>query len=795
MRGRRPIVTGTGIFCAAGRGLPAVWETLATGRSALQSLTLFDSPRYGSHAVGQIEANLRNPPGLGRGSRSDHLARIAAREALDQAGVGLPPNLATAEGWGVVVGATVGGMDLSEQFVAQVLGAGRPDYRALRFHDCGGIADRLAAWLGIHGPTVTLSTACSAGALALATAAAMIDRGEADRVLAGGCDALCRLTLNGFGSLLLLDPAGCRPFDARRAGISLGEGAAFLVLEAEESAQQRGARPLARLSGFGTSCDAWHATAPQPEGRGAAAAMQAALSSGRIEPAEIDFVCAHGTGTPDNDVMEARALRSVFGEHVPPFSSNKRCFGHTLAASGALNAVLCVQAIRSQALPPNPGFDTPDPAIGLEPIRTLQHGPVRHVLSNAFGFGGNNVTLLLSLPDQSAAPRTLPVSGTPGPFFRSPRFSARFPILGAAAVGPAGDSLEQIYASAQGAGPAPADQQLPPRLGGHHLRVLACGDGASASVPDRALARRLSRIQLRVLATARDSVAGVAEGIPGNRCCVTLGTALGLLSDTAAFVENMVQRDERAPRPTHFTNSVHNALASQVAVHLGFTGLNATLTQRDTSFEAALWHAVNELAADRADLAVAGAADELHSYGLAAGLRWGWWSATAPNSAKPGADPAPHEPSPVSSSSTLDRNHRHPALHPVAAALVDGQRLEPQRRVAADDPGGEGGLRQRLLEPQQFFQADVGGHRFPVLGGGGLIVAQLFAQPAVLIPDADQFTIVGQQAGEVAANPGGGRLHRPDHLQPKLVRQVEFPAPQRGDNDDKNQNEAEAEKQ
>src|SRR5258706_10509227 len=226
-------------------------------------------------------------------------------------------------------------------------------------------------------------------------------------MLAGGADCLSRMTWGGFHSLLLVDASGCRPFDAHRAGMSLGEGAAVLVLEAEETARQRGAALLARLSGWGASCDAYHITAPHPEGAGALAAMQAALHRAGLTPPSIDYVNAHGTGTRDNDLAETKALKKLFGNRVPPFSSTKRIFGHALAASGAVEAVVCVEALRRQQLPPNPGFTTPDLSIGLEPIAAMRPAKLTHAMSNSFGFGGNNCVLIFSRPE---TPALTPVS-------------------------------------------------------------------------------------------------------------------------------------------------------------------------------------------------------------------------------------------------------------------------------------------------------------------------------------------------------------------------------------------------
>ena len=369
-------------------------------------LTLFASTRYGAHPVGQVREDVdRLAKGI-RGSRSDKLGWLASREALEQAGVD-PDTKIAPERRGVLLGSTVGGMLGTEQFMTRLLREQRRRFGALRFHECAGVADVCARLLGARGPCATVSTACSAGAMAIAAAAELIRAGEADLMLAGGSDSLCRLTLNGFGSLLLLDPSGCRPFDARRAGISLGEGAAMLVLEAEETARARGARILARLTGWGASCDAWHTTAPHPEGRGAFAAMQKALERAGLQPADIDFVCAHGTGTPDNDAMEAKALRRLLGDRIPPVASVKRFFGHTLAASGAIKAVVCVQALQEQHIPGNPGFEQSDPALGREPVRRFQPWALSHLLSNSFGFGGNNVVLVLTKADtETKAPQS-----------------------------------------------------------------------------------------------------------------------------------------------------------------------------------------------------------------------------------------------------------------------------------------------------------------------------------------------------------------------------------------------------
>ena len=630
MMPRNPVITGTGIICAAGLGVSQVWESIRVGRSGLGPLTLFSSPRYANHLVGQVRENVEALAGKVRGSRSDKLAWIAAREALAQAGLAAGLGTLRPERVGVVLGCTVGGMLGTEQCLTRLLREQKRRFGPLRFHECARAAELCARQLGARGPCTTLSTACSAGAMAIAAAADLIQQGEADLVLTGGSDSLCRLTLNGFGSLLLLDPNGCRPFDARRTGISLGEGAAMLVLEAEESARARGAQILARLSGWGESCDAFHATAPQPDGDGALSAMQGALTRSGLHTADIGYVSAHGTGTPDNDAMEAKALKRLFGEQVPPISSMKRFFGHTLAASGAIKAVVCVQALREQAVPPNLGFEEADVKLGLEPVKEFHAHRMSHVLSSSFGFGGNNVALVFSHPDAPGSSRREEAPSRCE--VRSVRCEvSRLAIIGASVVSAAGSTLAEVHATFRQGGATPSLFDVPAAQPAAKARVYACGEFGAEQLFDPAKRRRLSRLQQMALAAARRALpADAAASTAPGRICVAMGTGLGSLNDTAAFVENMVLKDERVPRPAFFTNSVHNSLASQIAIELNLRGLNSTPLHREISFETALWHSANEVAQGRADLALVGAADELNQYPLAAGLRWGWWNEQSP---------------------------------------------------------------------------------------------------------------------------------------------------------------------
>jgi 3-oxoacyl-(acyl-carrier-protein) synthase len=379
------VLTGLGILTAAGDGIPATIRALQESRSGLGALARFESPRCGHYPVAEVAGPL---PG-GADGRTIALGRAALLQALEDAGL----DAARRGAGGLAVGMTVGGMPESEDAVADVLSEANVNGAIWLRHECGFVTRYMARDAGLDGPALTLCTACSSGAEAIAGAAELLRSGAADFMVAGGVDALCRLTLNGFASLLAMDPQGCRPFDVARAGMSLGEGAAFVVLERFRDARARGARLHGRLAGAGNSCDAHHVTAPDPDGRGAEAALRKALAEAALRPEEVDYVNAHGTGTPDNDRAEGKALRRLFGEDVPPVSSTKRVFGHTLGAAGAVEAIVSVLAIEHGFLPGTSGLEEPDPDCEVIPLKETIPASPRVVVSNSFGFGGNNTVL------------------------------------------------------------------------------------------------------------------------------------------------------------------------------------------------------------------------------------------------------------------------------------------------------------------------------------------------------------------------------------------------------------------
>lgn len=407
---RRVAITGLGFVGAVGRGVGALRQALSTGTSGLGPLTLFDTELGAEFPVGQYRGDLVADFGAGRAlskretkrlSRSDLLALVATGEALQQSG--LLRRESGARHAGVYLGQSVCGTFNSEQRYIECVREARKsgcasarNLNALYVHEGANSCDVIAREWGLLGPVASFMTACSSGANAIGLAAAQIAAGKTDIMIAGGADSLSRIAFLGFACLGVMSAEGPRPFDAHRKGMCVGEGAAILVLESEAHAQARGAEILAWVSGFGHTCDSHHLTAPHPEGAGAIAAMKLALADAALTPRDIGFVSAHGTGTLDNDKVEGLAIARVFGERAVPVSSTKRFFGHTLAASGAIKAALCVLALAEKRLPANLGLQTPqDNALDL--VAQPRVAPnLRHVISNSFGFGGNNAALVIS---------------------------------------------------------------------------------------------------------------------------------------------------------------------------------------------------------------------------------------------------------------------------------------------------------------------------------------------------------------------------------------------------------------
>lgn len=327
-------------------------------------------------------------------TRTSLLGAAALREALASASL-LPRDKSLK--MALISGTTVGGMEKSEQYYYDFLHTREKDeYIAL--HDCGACTDMIgqANPYGFEMMT-TISTACSSAANAIILGANMLKLNRADIVVVGGTECLSKFHLDGFNSLMILDHEPCRPFDKNRNGLNLGEGAAYLVMEREETARQRGISPLCQLSGYGNRCDAFHQTASSPDGEGAYLSMMEALATAGLQPSDIDYINAHGTGTPNNDESEGHAMMRVFGDAMPPVSSTKSYTGHTTSASGGVEAVISILALIRGFIPANLNFSEKIDSLNFTPVTEVKQGvELHHVLTNSFGFGGNDSSCIFS---------------------------------------------------------------------------------------------------------------------------------------------------------------------------------------------------------------------------------------------------------------------------------------------------------------------------------------------------------------------------------------------------------------
>ncbi|MGK6351655.1 beta-ketoacyl-[acyl-carrier-protein] synthase family protein [Parapedobacter sp. DT-150] len=392
-------ITGMGAISAIGADVASNFRSLIQAKHGIGRISQLAAHHQHTLVAGQIsisDAELYDRLAIPRQeayTRSTLLALLAAKEAIAMASVDPADGLRT----GVISATTVGGMDATERYYDDYL-TSAANRRFIPTHPCGCGAEQLASQLGVRDFVTTISTACSSAANAIMLGARMIKMGLLDRAIVGGSDCLSRFTINGFNSLMIYADTHCKPFDENRSGLNLGEAAAYLVLEAPDLVASQSKKPLAYLTGYGNANDAYHQTASSDDGEGAYLAMKQAIDVAGLEAADIDYINAHGTATPNNDQTEGSALLRVYGSRdaLPAFSSTKAFTGHTLAAAGAIEAVFSVLALQHQLVFPNLNFSTPIAALGILPETRLKTQRIDHVLSNSIGFGGNCSTLIFS---------------------------------------------------------------------------------------------------------------------------------------------------------------------------------------------------------------------------------------------------------------------------------------------------------------------------------------------------------------------------------------------------------------
>ena len=523
-----------GIITSLGNGISNTRDAIQKNLSGIRPLTLFPTASNQPLPVGEATDLIENDDL----PRTHQLARLAAEQAM--ADFKEAPDA-------VVMGVTTGGMLTTEALLKKKA----RDPKLFCLHATGSVAEDIARRYRCTGPALTVSTACSSGAAAIKIALEMLRSGSVKRVLAGGADSLCRLTYYGFNALQLVDPDGARPFDQNRRGMSVAEGAAMLLLVANDPNNA-----VAEILGAGLSCDAYHPATPHPQGQGALAAMQAAIEDAGISCADIDYVNLHGTGTLDNDISEARAIGTLFERQKPLMSSVKGAFGHSLAAAGAIEAVVSAISISNSLVPATVGCSRPDPDLKLDPVIQPTQRPIDTVLSNSFGFGGNNAAVVFSAcgkhkPNRTCA-KTQPMA-----------------ILGSACITGVGNTSQTMKAIAGG-------KTCAGMLGIQHV-------SANLSAGDVRRLKRFPRLALSLAIAAHEN-----SGQSDDPSAVFLGTGWGALSETSDFLTRLFETNERFPSPIDFIGSVHNAAAGQIAMRFKATGANITMTGGDYSFEQAL---------------------------------------------------------------------------------------------------------------------------------------------------------------------------------------------------------------
>lgn len=391
------VVTGLGIISSIGDTISETFDSLTSERSGIKPISILETLHKNDFVLGEVKSSHHELIELAKvnpkkpWTRTALLGMIAAKQAYLDAGLDRKNNQKT----GLVSATTVGGMDRSELYYNNFI---REEvYNAfIDTHHAGDSTEKIAEYLGIKDYLTTISTACSSSLNSVMYGARLIRNGVVDKVVAGGTDGLSKFTLNGFNTLMILDKNHCRPFDATRSGLNLGEGAAYIVLQTEESALREGKNIYAILSGYANANDAFHQTASSDDGDGPFLAMSKALKKAKLLPKNIDYINVHGTGTDNNDLTEGLAMKRLFGDHVPPFSSTKAYTGHTLGAAGSIESIITILSLQNNLMFPNINFNNVIPEIGIQPVKKVQKKELKHVLTNSFGFGGNDSSIVFS---------------------------------------------------------------------------------------------------------------------------------------------------------------------------------------------------------------------------------------------------------------------------------------------------------------------------------------------------------------------------------------------------------------
>lgn len=576
------VVTGMGIITSLGVGKEETYKKLISEEKVIGPIRYIDTKRSQLPA-GEVNYSdevlmslINYDDSTHKITRTSLLGRVALKEALEEARL----NRFVHKRIAFINGNTVGGMEKSERFYYDFLTNNeKNEYIAL--HDCGACTDLIAQQFdGQFSLMTSISTACSSAANAVILGANLIKAGKADIAVVGGTECLSKFHINGFNTLMILDQEPCRPFDANRHGLNLGEGAAYLVIESAQCAQERDAQPICVLSGYGNACDAFHQTATSPNGEGAFRAMTKALESSGLKPEDIDYINAHGTGTGNNDECEGIAMMRVFGDKMPPVSSTKSYTGHTTSAAGGVESVISILALQHNFIPANLGYETPIEQHNFRPVdHVIENVKLNHILTNSFGFGGNDSSCIFSKFQVSGS--KFQDNESQECFIQAAsHISIQQPLCE--------DWFEQPIIPQQ-----PYNESIEPDYKNYFAPMVA---------------RRIGKLLKRATVTAVDAL---QKGHTENVDAIITGTGLGCIENTEKFLKAMIDNDEEFLQPTYFMQSTHNTISSQVALHLKCHGYNCTYSHRGTSFDSSLLDAFVQMRLGLIRSALVGSHDEM----------------------------------------------------------------------------------------------------------------------------------------------------------------------------------------
>jgi len=594
----RVVVTGMGAITSQGNSLQEFWDGVSNGRVAIREVQHMPMDGYRTNLGGEVQNPLTaehgylNPGGFR--DRAIDFTMNAAEEAMANCGVDV--GSIPAERWGVVIGTCNAGLLAGEEWYRRRKAGEKPDPRLVLLVPPQAFAEALSGAFGLRGPALSVDTACAASANAIGYASELIRNGQADAVLTGGADAFSDVLYAGFNSLESLSPEPAAPYSRDRKGLSLGEGSGMLVLMREDLARQHGAPVLGEILGYGLSADGYHPTAPHPEGRGAARAIQTALAQGGVSPSEVQYVNSHGTGTAKNDPAETAATKVGLGEeaarHVA-VSSTKSMIGHLLGGAGAIEAISTIKTLEQQLAPPTANYTEADPECDLDYI---PEGPrameIEIALSNNFAFGGANASVVFA----RAGARE---QGPPMPSMD------RVVITGLGALSTAGTDVQALWDAYSAARDCTSSED------GLRLGRVDFSPGDFLGPKER---KRVDRLGLFSIIASRQALSDAALELTDEnrtRVGVILGTGVGPMESMEGFAVGVIEEGAGGANPAVFPNTVYNAAGGQVAIKVGTQGSTSTVTVGHAAGAASLCYGYDLAGTDHADAVLCLGADSL----------------------------------------------------------------------------------------------------------------------------------------------------------------------------------------